>query len=82
MVKNLPANAGDAGDAGSILGLGRRKWQLPPVFLPGNPMDRGAWQATESDTTERLSTEVPQSRHHLPVTLKNAALCILMREYK
>ena len=23
MVKNLPANAGDAGDAGSILGLGR-----------------------------------------------------------
>ena len=23
MVKNLPANAGDAGDTGSILGLGR-----------------------------------------------------------
>ena len=21
----------------------RRKWQLTPVFLPGNPMDRGAW---------------------------------------
>ena len=35
----------------------RRKWQPIPVFLPGNPMDRGAWQATvhgvtkESDTT-------------------------------
>ena len=21
----------------------RRKWQLTPVFLPGNPMDRGGW---------------------------------------
>ena len=24
----------------------RRKWQPPPVFLPENPMDRGAWWAT------------------------------------
>ena len=24
----------------------RRKWQPTPVFLPKNPMDRGAWQAT------------------------------------
>ena len=23
----------------------RRKWQPTPVFLPGNSMDRGAWQA-------------------------------------
>ena len=36
----------------------RSTWQLTPVFLPGNPMDRGARQATvhmghkESDTTE------------------------------
>ena len=21
----------------------RRKWHPTPVFLPGNPMDRGAW---------------------------------------
>ena len=40
----------------------RRKWQPAPVFLPENPMDRGAWWATvhqqtaESDMTERLST--------------------------
>ena len=39
----------------------RRKWQLTPVFLPGNPTDRGAWRATahgvakESDTTWRLN---------------------------
>jgi len=35
-VKNLPA---DAGDVGSVPGLGktpwRRKWQPTPVFLPG-----------------------------------------------
>ena len=39
VVKNLPANAGDARDTGLIPGSGRspyrRKWQLTPVFLPG-----------------------------------------------
>ena len=38
MVKNPPANAGCARDTGSIPGLGRswrRRWQLTPVFLPG-----------------------------------------------
>ena len=24
----------------------RRAWQPTPVFLPGDPMDKGAWQAT------------------------------------
>ena len=39
----------------------RRKWQPPLVFLPENPMDRGAWRATvhggskESDMTEVTS---------------------------
>ena len=32
VVRNPAANAGDAG---SIPGLGRRKWQPAPVFLPG-----------------------------------------------
>ena len=49
MVKNLPASAGDAGDAGVIPGWGR-----PSGVGSGNPlqysclenfMDRGAWQA-------------------------------------
>ena len=35
---------------GSIPGLGRspwrKAWQSTPVFLPGNPKDRGAWWAT------------------------------------
>ena len=47
VVKNLPASAGDAGDAGSIPGSGRS-----PEVGNGNPiqysclensMDRGAW---------------------------------------
>ena len=39
-IKNPPANAGDAGDTGSILGwedTWRRKWQSTPVFLPAEP---------------------------------------------
>ena len=61
MVKNLPANVGDAGDVGSVSGSGRS-----PGVGNGNPlqyscldncMDREAWWATvhggykESDTT-------------------------------
>ena len=50
MVKNLPVNAGNARDMGSIPGLGRS-----PGVGNGNPfqyscledsMDREAWQAT------------------------------------
>ena len=42
----------------------KRKWQPTPVFLPGNPIDRGTWQAMvhgiskESDTTEPLINKV------------------------
>ena len=47
VVKNLLANAGDTD---SIPGSGRspreRGWQLTPVFLPGNPVDRVSWRAT------------------------------------
>ena len=52
MVKNPPASARDARDAGSTLGLGRS-----PGEGHGNPlqhsclenhMDRGAWQAVGS----------------------------------
>ena len=50
VVKNLPANAGDARDTGSILGLGRTPGEghgspLQDSCLE-NPMERGAWQAT------------------------------------
>ena len=50
VVKNLPANAGDAGDTDSIPGLGRSPGggngnPLQHSCL-GYPMDRGAWTAT------------------------------------
>ena len=49
MVKNPPANAGDAGDAGSIPGSGRSPGggngnPLQYSCLE-NPMNRGAWRA-------------------------------------
>ena len=57
VVKNLPVKAGDIGDEGLIPGLGRfpwgRKWQPTPVFLPGNSMDRVAWQAVVHGVTKR-----------------------------
>ena len=50
MVKSLPANAGDIRYLGSVPGLGRSPgegngYPLQYSFL-GNPMNRGAWQAT------------------------------------
>ena len=49
MVKNLPMNAGDAGDVGSVPGLGRSPGgghgnPLQYSYLE-NPMDRAAWWA-------------------------------------
>ena len=62
VVKNLPANAGDKRNAGSVSGLGRSPVEGNDNPLQysclGNPMDRRAWQAAvhgvakESDTTE------------------------------
>ena len=56
MVKNLLANARDAGDVGSIPGLGRSPGEgngnsLLYSYL-GNRMDRGAWWATVHGATE------------------------------
>ena len=63
-IKNLPANAGDAGGVVSIPGLGRSPGgehgnPLQYSCLE-NPMDGEAWRATvhevtESDMTEQLS---------------------------
>ena len=55
MVKNLPANARDARDPGSIPGSGGS-----PREENGNPlqeysMDRVAWQATVHGVTESLT---------------------------
>ena len=63
MVKNPPANAGDARNMGSIPGLGRfpkggHGNPLQDSCLE-NPMDRGAWWATVHGVTKngtQLST--------------------------
>ena len=64
VVKNLPTHAGDAGDAGSIPGLGRPPGENdnPPQYsCLENPMARGAllatdWGHKESDRTEHVLT--------------------------
>ena len=64
MVKNSPANAGDARDLGSIPGSGRSPgeghgYSLQYACLE-NPMDGGVWWAighgvADSDRTEQLT---------------------------
>ena len=55
-VKNLPANAGDTGDWGSIPGLGRSPEEgngnLVQYSCLENPIDRGAWGATVHRVTK------------------------------
>ena len=57
VVKNLTANAGNAN---SISGLGRSSGEGNDNPLQcsclGNPMDRGAWQATIHGVTEESDT--------------------------
>ena len=56
MAKNLPANAGDARDVGSIPGLGRSSGEgngNPFQYSRlENPMDRGAWQVAVHGVTK------------------------------
>ena len=55
MVKNLPANAGDARDMGLIPGLGRPSGEgnsKPLYSCLENPMDKGAWWDTVHWVTE------------------------------
>ena len=64
VVKNLPANIGHAGDAGSIPGSGNfpGEWQPTPVFLPGKSHGQKSlvgyspWGHIESDMTEHAPT--------------------------
>ena len=57
MVKNPPANAGDARDMGLIFGSGRspggRHGNLLQYSYLENPMEGGAWKATVHSVTQR-----------------------------
>ena len=66
MVKNLPTNAGDTRDTGSIPGLGRfpgGKHDNPIQYsCLENPMDRRAWWATVHNAA-KSRTGLKQSKH-------------------
>ena len=61
MVKNLPANAGEVRDIGSVPGSGRSpgggNGNPLQYFCLENPMDRGAWRAKVKGRTELDMTE-------------------------
>ena len=69
VVKNPPANAGDAGlipRSGRSPGAG--KGNPLQYFYLGNPMDRGAWQATVQEVAKsrtRLSAHTDTHTHTL-----------------
>ena len=62
--KESACNAGDAGDAVSIPGLGRYPGEGNGISLQysclGTPMDRGAWRATVDGITEPDTIEVTE----------------------
>ena len=73
VAKNLPANAGDVKDMGSIPGSG-----ASPVGGNGNPVqfsclenpiDRGAWQATVHRVTKSLTQLKQLSMHECTALL-------------
>ena len=71
VVKSPPANAGDAGDTGTVSVPGLGRWRSPgggngnllQDSCLGNPMDRGAWSATvhggcRKSQTQRLNNNI------------------------
>ena len=69
VVKNPPANAGDAGDTGLITGLGRSPGEgngnpLQYSCLE-NPIDRGAWWAIQSVQSQNIGHTHTQNVQHV-----------------
>ena len=79
MIKNSPANAGDTGNKGSIIGPGRfpgvgNGKQLQYSCLE-NSMDRGGWWATVHETAKsrtQLSTHTMRIYSIAQETLLNS----------
>ena len=63
----------------------RRKWQLTPMFLPGESQGRGSlvgcclWGHTELDTTEWLNWTRVSREKILSISLSGGALDIFMQ---
>ena len=59
MVKNLPVNAEDTGlSPGSRRSPGEGNGNTLQYSFLGNPMDRGAWQATVHGVAKEMDTTV------------------------
>ena len=56
----------------------RRTWQPTPVFLPENPMDRGAWWATVHRVTKTW-TQLKWLNTHAHKTLRNTQKIIMFQ---
>ena len=57
VVKNLPAKAGDVGLIPGVWKIPQsQKWQPLQYSCLGNPMGRGAWQATVHGVEKELDT--------------------------
>ena len=64
MIKNLPANAGEAGLVpGSRRSLGEENGNLLQYSCLGNPMDRGASRTTVHGV-ERVGHDLVPKQHH------------------
>ena len=87
MVKNPPANAGDVC---SIPGLERSPGEGNANLLQysclGNPIDRGAWQATVHEAAKESDRAEQQQQQSLTLTLVwnvgdlPASVCLLLKE--
>ena len=73
VVKNLPANAGHIGDTGSIPGLGRSpgggNGNPLQYSCLDNPMDRGAWWATDHGGHKELDVTGQLGMHTMALGL-------------
>ena len=52
----------------------RRAWQPTPVFLPGNPMDRGAWWAMVHRVAKSWTRLKPLSMQYASTQEKHAGI--------
>ena len=84
VLKNLPANARDEGDLGSILGLGRSpgggNGNLLHYSCLENSMDRGGWPATSPWSYKELNTTEHVCSHahtHAPYVIVVPVILLL-----
>ena len=84
-VKNPLANAGEAGDMGSVPELGRspgvgtelRKWQPVPAFLPGSLMEEEPG-GLQSIGLQRVKHNWVKHTHEVSALVVSTVLCCLL----